>query len=169
MDGFHADNLGRLLRGAPRFVPCTPAGILRLIDAARVPLAGRRAVVIGRSNIVGKPLALLLLQRDATVTICHSRTRGLAEIACQADVLVAAAGRPRLVGPEMVRAGACVVDVGIHRGPDGKLVGDVDFDPVRDKAGWITPVPGGVGPMTVAMLVANTIHATEIALGQAAG
>jgi methylenetetrahydrofolate dehydrogenase (NADP+)/methenyltetrahydrofolate cyclohydrolase len=169
VDGFHADNLGRLLRGAPRFVPCTPAGILRLIDAARVPLAGRRAVVIGRSNIVGKPLALLLLQRDATVTICHSRTAGLAEIASQADVLVAAAGRPRLVGPGMVRAGACVVDVGIHRGADGRLVGDVDFDPVRDKAGWITPVPGGVGPMTVAMLVANTIRATEIALGQAAG
>jgi methylenetetrahydrofolate dehydrogenase (NADP+)/methenyltetrahydrofolate cyclohydrolase len=168
VDGFHADNLGRLLRGAPRFVPCTPAGILRLIDAAQVPLAGRRAVVIGRSNIVGKPLALLLLQRDATVTICHSRTRGLGEIASQADVLVAAAGRPRLVGPEMVQAGACVVDVGIHRGPDGKLVGDVDFAPVRDKAGWITPVPGGVGPMTVAMLVANTIRATEIALGQAA-
>jgi len=168
VDGFHADNLGRLLRGAPRFVPCTPAGILRLIDAANVPLAGRRAVVIGRSNIVGKPLALLLLQRDATVTICHSRTAALAEIASQADVLVAAAGRPRLVGADMVRAGACVVDVGIHRGADGKLVGDVDFAPVRDKAGWITPVPGGVGPMTVAMLVANTIRATEIALGQAA-
>jgi len=168
VDGFHAENLGRLVRGEPRFVPCTPAGILRLIDAAQVPLAGRRAVVIGRSNIVGKPLALLLLQRDATVTICHSRTIDLAEVARGADVLVAAAGKPRLVGASMVREGACVVDVGIHRGADGKLVGDVDFTAVKDKAGWITPVPGGVGPMTVAMLVANTIHAAEIALGQAA-
>jgi methylenetetrahydrofolate dehydrogenase (NADP+)/methenyltetrahydrofolate cyclohydrolase len=168
VDGFHAENLGRLVRGAPRFVPCTPAGILRLIDAAQVRLAGRRAVVIGRSNIVGKPLALLLLQRDATVTICHSRTADLAEVARGADVLVAAAGKPCLVGASMVREGACVVDVGIHRGADGKLVGDVDFAAVKDKAGWITPVPGGVGPMTVAMLVANTIHAAEIALGQAA-
>ena len=167
VDGFHADNLGRLLRGAPRFVPCTPAGIVRLIDAAHVPLAGRRAVVIGRSTIVGKPLALLLLQRDATVTICHSKTADLAEIARGADVLVAAAGKPRLVDAGMVREGACVIDVGIHRSADGKLVGDVDFDSVKDKAGCITPVPGGVGPMTVAMLVANTIRATEIELGQA--
>jgi methylenetetrahydrofolate dehydrogenase (NADP+)/methenyltetrahydrofolate cyclohydrolase len=164
VDGFHADNLGRLLRGTPRFVPGTPAGVLRLIEKAQVPLAGRHAVVIGRSNIVGKPLALLLLQRNATVTICHSRTANLAEVARRADVLVAAAGRPRLVGADMVQPGACVIDVGIHRGADGKLAGDVDFEAVREKAGWITPVPGGVGPMTVAMLVANTILATELAL-----
>jgi methylenetetrahydrofolate dehydrogenase (NADP+)/methenyltetrahydrofolate cyclohydrolase len=166
VDGFHAENLGRLLRGTPRFVPCTPAGVMRLLEHAGVPLAGRHAVVIGRSNIVGKPLALLLLQKDATVTICHSRTRQLAELARGADVLVAAAGKAQLVGSAMVKPGACVVDVGIHRRADGKLVGDVDFDAVKDVAGWITPVPGGVGPMTVAMMVANTIRATELALGQ---
>jgi methylenetetrahydrofolate dehydrogenase (NADP+)/methenyltetrahydrofolate cyclohydrolase len=166
VDGFHAENLGRLVRGAPRFVPCTPAGVMRMLEHAAVPLAGRRAVVIGRSNIVGKPLALLLLQKDATVTICHSRTRQLAELARGADVLVAAAGKAHLVGSAMVKPGACVVDVGIHRRADGKLVGDVDFDAVKDVAGWLTPVPGGVGPMTVAMMVANTIHATELALGQ---
>jgi methylenetetrahydrofolate dehydrogenase (NADP+)/methenyltetrahydrofolate cyclohydrolase len=139
---------------------------MRMLEHAAVPLAGRRAVVIGRSNIVGKPLALLLLQKDATVTICHSRTRQLAELARGADVLVAAAGKAHLVGSAMVKPGACVVDVGIHRRADGKLVGDVDFDAVKDVAGWLTPVPGGVGPMTVAMMVANTIHATELALGQ---
>jgi methylenetetrahydrofolate dehydrogenase (NADP+)/methenyltetrahydrofolate cyclohydrolase len=167
VDGFHADNLGLLLRGRPRFVPCTPAGVMRLLEHAGVPLAGRRAVVIGRSSIVGKPLALLLLQKDATVTICHSRTTHLAVLAREADVLVAAAGAPRLVGAEMVKPGACVVDVGIHRGEDGKLVGDVDAAAVAPVAGWLTPVPGGVGPMTVAMLVANTVRATELALGQA--
>ena len=166
VDGFHADNLGLLLRGRPRFVPCTPAGIMRLLEHAAVPLAGRHAVVIGRSNIVGKPLALLLLQRDATVTICHSRTLHLAALARAADVLVAAAGVARLVGAQMVKPGACVVDVGIHRGADGKLVGDVDAAAVAPIAGWLTPVPGGVGPMTVAMLVANTVRATELALGQ---
>jgi methylenetetrahydrofolate dehydrogenase (NADP+)/methenyltetrahydrofolate cyclohydrolase len=125
-------------------------------------------VVIGRSSIVGKPMALLLLQRDATVTICHSKTADLAEVARRADVLVVAAGKPRLVGADMVRPGACVVDVGIHRGADGRLVGDVDFEAVREQAGWISPVPGGVGPMTVAMLVANTVRAAEMSLGQAA-
>ena len=169
VDGFHAENLGRLVRGAPRFVSCTPAGVMRLIEHENVPLAGRHAVVIGRSNIVGKPLALLLLQKDATVTICHSKTTHLAELARRADVLVAAAGRPRLVGADMVKPGACVIDVGIHRDADGKLSGDVDFAAVKDIAGWITPVPGGVGPMTVAMLVANTIRATELALGQKIG
>ncbi len=164
VDGFHAENLGALLRGAPRYVPCTPAGVLRLLDHAAVPLAGRHAVVIGRSNIVGKPLALLLLQRDATVTICHSRTAGLAELARRADVLVAAAGRPRMIGREMVKPGACVIDVGTSRGADGKLSGDVDFAGVKDVAGWITPVPGGVGPMTVAMLISNTVRATELSL-----
>jgi methylenetetrahydrofolate dehydrogenase (NADP+)/methenyltetrahydrofolate cyclohydrolase len=164
VDGFHTENLGALLRGMPRFVPCTPAGVLRLLDHAGVPLAGRHAVVIGRSNIVGKPLALLLLQRDATVTICHSKTTRLAELARQADVLVAAAGRPRMVGAEMVKPGACVIDVGTSRTADGKLSGDVDFAAASKVAGWITPVPGGVGPMTVAMLVANTVRATELSL-----
>jgi methylenetetrahydrofolate dehydrogenase (NADP+)/methenyltetrahydrofolate cyclohydrolase len=164
VDGFHAENLGLLLRGAPRFVACTPAGVLRLLDHAGVPLAGRHAVVIGRSAIVGKPMALLLLQRDATVTICHSRTTRLAELARQADVLVAAAGRPRMVGAHMVKPGACVIDVGTSRTAEGKLSGDVDFAAVSELAGWITPVPGGVGPMTVAMLVANTVRATELSL-----
>jgi len=168
VDGFHADNLGLLLRGTPRFVPCTPAGILRLLEHAAVPLAGQHAVIIGRSSIVGKPLALLLLQKDATVTICHSKTAHLAALAREADVLVVAAGSPRLVGADMVKAGACVVDVGIHRDAHGKLVGDVDAGAVMPKAGWITPVPGGVGPMTVAMLVANAVRATELALGQTA-
>jgi methylenetetrahydrofolate dehydrogenase (NADP+)/methenyltetrahydrofolate cyclohydrolase len=168
VDGFHACNLGSLVRGSPRFAPCTPAGVMRMLEHAGVPLAGRHAVVIGRSNIVGKPMALLLLQKDATVTICHSKTAHLAELARRADVLVAAAGRPRLVGADMVKPGACVVDVGIHRGEDGRLVGDVDFAAVKDIAGWITPVPGGVGPMTVAMLVANTVRATELSLAEPA-
>jgi len=167
VDGFHALNLGALLQGRPGFVPGTPAGVMRLLEHAGVPLARRRAVIVGRSTIVGKPLALLLLQKDATVTICHSKTLHLAALAREADVLVAAAGVPRLVGAEMVKPGACVVDVGIHRGEDGKLVGDVDAAAVAPVAGWLTPVPGGVGPMTVAMLVANTVRATELALGQA--
>ncbi|MGH8746576.1 MAG: bifunctional methylenetetrahydrofolate dehydrogenase/methenyltetrahydrofolate cyclohydrolase, partial [Burkholderiales bacterium] len=124
----------------------------------RVPLAGRHAVVVGRSNVVGKPLALLLLQKDATVTICHSKTPALAETTRRADVLVAAAGRPGLITADMVKAGACVIDVGTNRLPDGKLAGDVDFDTVREVAGLISPVPGGVGPMTVAMLILNTVH-----------
>jgi methylenetetrahydrofolate dehydrogenase (NADP+)/methenyltetrahydrofolate cyclohydrolase len=168
VDGFHADNLGLLLRGTPRFVPCTPAGIMRLLEQAAVPIAGRHAVVIGRSSIVGKPLALLLLQKDATVTICHSKTRHLAALARAADVLVAAAGKPHLVGAGMVKAGACVVDVGIHRAEGGRLMGDVDAAAVAPSAGWLTPVPGGVGPMTVAMLIANTVRATELAIGQIA-
>ena len=168
VDGFHAENLGRLMRGVPRFVPCTPAGVMHMLDQAGVPIAGRHAVVIGRSNIVGKPLAQLLLQRDATVTICHSKTADLEETTRRADILVAAAGRARLVGAAMIKPGACVIDVGIHRESDGRLVGDVDFAAACGVAGWITPVPGGIGPMTVAMLVANTVHATELALGQAA-
>jgi methylenetetrahydrofolate dehydrogenase (NADP+)/methenyltetrahydrofolate cyclohydrolase len=158
-DGFHPANLGALLSGRPRFVPCTPAGILRLIDHAGVPLAGRRAAVIGRSTIVGKPLALLLLQRDATVTLCHSKTQELETEARRADILVAAVGRPKLVTAAMVKPGACVVDVGINRLADGSLAGDVDFAAVRDVAGWITPVPGGGGPMTIAMLLENCLHA----------
>ncbi len=160
-DGFHPENLGALLDGAPRFLPCTPAGVLRLIEHAGVSLAGRRATVVGRSSIVGKPLSLLLLQRDATVSICHSKTPDLAALTREADVLVVAAGRAKLVGAGMVKPGACVIDVGINRGADGRLVGDVDFDAVREVAGWITPVPGGVGPMTIAMLLENCVKAAQ--------
>ena len=159
VDGFHAANLGALLAGAPRVVPCTPAGVMRLLEHGKVPVAGRRAVVVGRSNIVGKPLALLLLQKDATVTVCHSKTEGLEIVARQADILVAAIGRPKLVGAAMVKPGACVIDVGVNRLADGSLAGDVDFEAVKDTAGWITPVPGGVGPMTIAMLLENCITA----------
>lgn len=164
-DGFHAESLGALLQGRPGFVPGTPAGVMALIEHAAVPLAGRHAVIVGRSTIVGKPAALLLLQKDATVTICHSKTPDLAAVTRQADILVAAAGRAKLVTAGMVKPGACVIDVGINRGADGKLVGDVDFAAVKDVAGWITPVPGGVGPMTVAMLMANTVKAAEQTLG----
>jgi methylenetetrahydrofolate dehydrogenase (NADP+)/methenyltetrahydrofolate cyclohydrolase len=161
VDGFHTESMGALLAGARGFVPCTPAGVMRMLEHAQVPLSGRRAVVIGRSNIVGKPLALLLLQKDATVTICHSRTQDLAAVARQADVLVAAIGRAKLVTAQMVKPGACVIDVGINRLPDGSLAGDVDFAAVKDVAGWITPVPGGVGPMTIAMLLENCVHAAD--------
>jgi len=161
VDGFHAENTGALLAGAPRLVPCTPAGVMRLLEHAGVPVAGQRAVVIGRSNIVGKPLALLLLQKDATVTICHSKTRDLVAVAKQADILVAAIGRAKLVTAAMVKPGACVIDVGVNRLPDGSLAGDVDFSAVRDVAGWITPVPGGVGPMTIAMLLENCLKAAH--------
>ena len=159
VDAFHDANLGALLAGKPGLVPCTPAGVMRLIDHAGVPVAGRRAVVIGRSNIVGKPLALLLLQRDATVTVCHSKTTDLAAVARQADLLVAAIGRAKLVGADMVKPGACVIDVGVNRASDGSLAGDVDFETVKNIAGWITPVPGGVGPMTIAMLLENCLAA----------
>jgi len=159
VDGFHPANLGALLAGTPRVVPGTPLGVMRLLEHAGVALAGRRAVVVGRSTIVGKPLALLLLQKDATVTLCHSKTQGLEEETRRADILVAAVGRPKLLGAGMVKPGACVIDVGVNRLPDGKLAGDVDFDAVKDVAGWITPVPGGVGPMTIAMLLENCLHA----------
>jgi methylenetetrahydrofolate dehydrogenase (NADP+)/methenyltetrahydrofolate cyclohydrolase len=159
VDGFHEANLGALLAGAPRLVPCTPAGVMRLIEHAGIALAGRRAVVIGRSNIVGKPLALLLLQQDATVTICHSKSSDLPRVTAEADILVAAVGRAKLVGGAMVKPGACVIDVGVNRLADGGLAGDVDFDAVKNIAGWITPVPGGVGPMTIAMLLENCLRA----------
>jgi len=159
VDGFHEANLGALLAGAPRLVPCTPAGVMRLLEHAAIPLAGRRAVVIGRSNIVGKPLALLLLQKDATVTICHSKSRDLERVSAEAEILIAAVGRPKLVGPAMVKPGACVIDVGVNRLSDGRLAGDVDFEAVKNIAGWITPVPGGVGPMTIAMLLENCLKA----------
>ncbi len=161
VDGFHAANLGALLAGNPSVVPCTPAGVMRLLEHAGVRLAGRQAVVIGRSSIVGKPLALLLLQRDATVTICHSKTKNIESVTRQADILVAAVGRAKLVGRAMVKPGACVIDVGVNRLADGSLAGDVDFDIVKQVAGWITPVPGGVGPMTIAMLLENCIRAAS--------
>jgi methylenetetrahydrofolate dehydrogenase (NADP+)/methenyltetrahydrofolate cyclohydrolase len=158
VDGFHESNLGALLSGRRGVVPCTPAGVMRLIADAGVALAGRHAVVLGRSNIVGKPVALLLLQKDATVTICHSKTGNLAEVCRAADVLVAAVGRAKLVTAAMVKPGACVIDVGVNRLSDGKLAGDVDFDAVKEVAGAITPVPGGVGPMTIAMLLENCVQ-----------
>jgi len=164
-DGFHAESLGALLQGRPGFVPGTPAGVMALLAHAGVPVAGRHAVIVGRSTIVGKPAALLLLQKDATVTICHSKTPDLAAVTRQADILVAAVGRAKLITAGMVKPGACVIDVGINRGADGKLVGDVDFEAVKNVAGWITPVPGGVGPMTVAMLMVNTVKAAEQTLG----
>lgn len=163
VDGFHAANLGALVAGTAQMVPCTPAGVMRLLQHARVPLAGAHAVVIGRSNIVGKPLALLLLQQDATVTICHSKTRDLENVARSADILVAAVGRAKLVSGAMVKPGACVIDVGVNRASDGSLCGDVDFASASEVAGWITPVPGGVGPMTIAMLLENCVRAARAA------
>ena len=161
VDGFHRENVGALVLNEPGLRPCTPSGVMRLLEAAQIPVKGAHAVIIGRSNIVGKPMAMLLLHAGATVTICHSQTRDLPAITRQADVLVAALGRPRFVTGDFVKPGAVVIDVGINRGADGKLCGDVDFDSVRAVAGAITPVPGGVGPMTVAMLVANAVAAAE--------
>jgi len=162
VDGFHPINVGRLWLGEPGLVPCTPAGILHLIRTTGTPIPGRRAVVVGRSNTVGKPTAALLLREHATVTVCHSRTENLPELCRTADVLVVAVGRPHLVRGEWVKPGAVVIDVGINR-VDGQLVGDVDFEGAREVAGYLTPVPGGVGPMTVAMLLANTVTAAEVA------
>jgi methylenetetrahydrofolate dehydrogenase (NADP+)/methenyltetrahydrofolate cyclohydrolase len=161
VDGLTWASLGALLAGQPSFEPCTPAGVMVLLERAGIALDGRHAVVVGRSAIVGKPMALMLMARGATVTICHSRTRGLADHTLRADVLVAAAGRPRFITREMVKPGAAVIDVGINRLPDGKLAGDVDYAGVSQVAGWLTPVPGGVGPMTVAMVINNTVRAAE--------
>ncbi|MBE5800111.1 MAG: bifunctional methylenetetrahydrofolate dehydrogenase/methenyltetrahydrofolate cyclohydrolase FolD [Clostridiales bacterium] len=158
VDGFHAMNSGRLMNGQPGFVPCTPLGVMKLLESYGIDPTGKHAVVIGRSNIVGKPMAMLLLQANATVTVCHSRTQNLGEITRQADILVAAVGRASFVTADMVKPGAAVIDVGINR-VDGKIVGDVDFDAVGEVAGHITPVPGGVGQMTIAMLLANTLDA----------
>ena len=163
VDGLHPVNAGLLAQGGEGMVPCTPAGVIELLRAAGSELRGARAVVVGRSKLVGKPLAALLLAEDATVTVCHSRTADLAGVCREADVLVAAVGVPKLVNAEMVREGATVIDVGINRDEEG-LVGDVDFDAVREKAGAITPVPGGVGPMTIAMLLANTVKAARLQL-----
>jgi methylenetetrahydrofolate dehydrogenase (NADP+)/methenyltetrahydrofolate cyclohydrolase len=160
-DGFHLRNMGALLAGRPGLVPCTPAGVLALLDHYRIALEGSNAVVVGRSNIVGKPMALMLLARNATVTICTSRTRDLKLHTKLADVLVVATGKARMITADMVKPGACVIDVGINRLPDGKLAGDVDFDGVKSVAGHLTPVPGGVGPMTITMLIGNTVQAAE--------
>lgn len=165
VDGFHASNAGALMTGTPRFRPCTPYGVMKMLEHAGVRLDGAEAVVVGRSNIVGKPQAMMLLEKNATVTICHSRTRDLAAHCRRADVLVAAVGRPRMITADMVKPGAVVIDVGMNRVPDGpdagRLCGDVDYAAVAEIAGAITPVPGGVGPMTRAMLLVNTIEAAE--------
>ena len=161
VDGFHAENVGALAQGNPRFIPCTPYGVMKMFEKGGVDLTGKEAVVVGRSNIVGKPMALLLINAGATVTVCHSRTRDLKFHTGRADILVAAVGKPRMITGDMVKPGAVVIDVGINRLPDGKLCGDVDFDSCKEVASLITPVPGGVGPMTITMLLANTIEAAE--------
>ena len=161
VDGLHPFNVGLLTMGSPRFVPCTPAGVIKMLDDYKIPIEGQRAVIVGRSGLVGRPAALLLMHRHATITVCHSRTRNIAAVCRQADILVVAMGLPRFVTIEMVKEGATVIDVGINRLPDGKLVGDVDFDGVERKAGWISPVPGGVGPMTIAMLLRNTLESAK--------
>ncbi|MGH7884248.1 MAG: bifunctional methylenetetrahydrofolate dehydrogenase/methenyltetrahydrofolate cyclohydrolase FolD [Thermodesulfobacteriota bacterium] len=164
VDGFHPENVGRLVEGNPRFVSCTPFGIIKMLDYYNLEIKGMEAVVIGRSNIVGKPVSLLLLHRHATVTICHSRTRDLKEVAKRADILVAAIGRAKFVTEDMVKDGAVVIDVGINRNDEGKLVGDVDFENVSKKTSYITPVPGGVGPMTITMLLWNTLESAKMGI-----
>jgi methylenetetrahydrofolate dehydrogenase (NADP+)/methenyltetrahydrofolate cyclohydrolase len=164
VDGLLPDNIGRLWQGRPRFVPCTPLGVMRLLAAAEVPLGGARAVVIGRSQLVGRPVAALLLAADATVTICHSHSRDLAARVGEADIVVAAIGRPEAIRGDWIAPGATVIDVGINRLPSGKLVGDVEFEPARRRAAAITPVPGGVGPLTIAMLLHNTVLAAQLQL-----
>ncbi len=161
VDGFHVASAGALMTGQPGFLPCTPYGVMRLLEQVGCNLKGAEAVVIGRSNIVGKPQALLLLQKDATVTICHSRTRQLADHLRRADIIVAAVGQPKMVTGDMIKPGAVVIDVGMNRDSEGRLCGDVDYDSAAPVAGWITPVPGGVGPMTRAMLLVNTVEAAE--------
>ena len=163
VDGFHPANVGRLVTGSPLFVPCTPRGIMELIARTGISLSGKDAVVIGRSNIVGKPMAFLLLAQNATVTMCHSKTRDLPAAARRADVLIAAIGKPRMITADMVKEGAVVIDVGVNRLENGKLAGDVAFDEVAPKTSAITPVPGGVGPMTIAMLMKNTLDAARLA------
>lgn len=166
VDGLHPLNMGKLLKGEdPLFVSCTPQGIIELILSTGTDIKGKEAVVVGRSNIVGKPIALLLLQRHATVTICHSRTRDLGEVVKRADILVAAVGSPRIVHGDMVKKGSIVIDVGTNR-VEGKLVGDVDFEAAKDRAAYVTPVPGGVGPMTIAMLIKNTLIAAKNVSGR---
>ncbi|MDP1983606.1 MAG: bifunctional methylenetetrahydrofolate dehydrogenase/methenyltetrahydrofolate cyclohydrolase FolD [Sulfuritalea sp.] len=165
VDGFHAENVGALMQGNPRFIPCTPYGVMKMLESANVPLKGAEVVIVGRSNIVGKPMAMLLLAKSCTVTICHSQSKDLAFHTRRADILVAAVGRAKMITGDMIKPGATVIDVGINRmtdGPNaGKLCGDVDFDSAKEVAGAITPVPGGVGPMTITMLLANTLEAAE--------
>ncbi len=161
VDGLHTVNAGALMSGAPRFLPCTPYGVMRMLTAVQIPLEGSQAVVIGCSESVGKPMAFVLLEAGATVTLCHRQTRDLALYTRSADLIVAAAGHPKLLTADMVKTGAAVIDVGINRTAEGALCGDVDFDAVKEIAGFITPVPGGVGPMTISMLLVNTIQAAQ--------
>lgn len=161
VDGFHPVNVGKLSFNQDCFVSCTPYGILKMLETYQIPIEGKHAVVIGRSNIVGKPMAKCLLNKNATVTVCHSRTQNLGEITKQADILVVAIGKPKFITADMVKEGATVIDVGINRMEDGKLVGDVDFENIKDKTSYITPVPGGVGPMTIAMLMENVVKAAK--------
>jgi methylenetetrahydrofolate dehydrogenase (NADP+)/methenyltetrahydrofolate cyclohydrolase len=162
VDGFHPYNVGGLVIGSPLFVPCTPRGIMELIARTGIDLKGKEAVVVGRSNIVGKPMALLLLTQHATVTICHSRTKDLPSVTRRADILIAAVGKAHMIKADMVKDGAIVIDVGVNRLENGKLAGDVDFNEVAAKTSYITPVPGGVGPMTIAMLMKNTLDAARM-------
>lgn len=161
VDGFHVSNVGQLMTGQPRFIPCTPYGVMKMLASENVPLRGAEAVIVGASNIVGKPMAMLLLAQGATVTLCNSKTRDLAAQTRRADVLVVATGRPEMIRGDMIKPGAIVIDVGINRQADGRLVGDVAFEEARQVAAAITPVPGGVGPMTIAMLLVNTLEAAE--------
>ncbi|MGE5467080.1 MAG: bifunctional methylenetetrahydrofolate dehydrogenase/methenyltetrahydrofolate cyclohydrolase FolD [Ignavibacteria bacterium] len=165
VDGFHAENVGALMQGNPRFIPCTPYGVMKMLEAENVPLKGAEAVIVGRSNIVGKPMSMLLLAKSCTVTVCHSQSKDLAFHTKRADILVAAVGRAKMITGDMVKPGAVVIDVGINRltsGPnEGKLCGDVDFESAKEVAGVITPVPGGVGPMTITMLLTNTLESAE--------
>ena len=165
VDGFHISNAGLLMTGQPLFRPCTPYGVMKMLESENVTLRGAEAVVVGASNIVGKPMAMLLLAAGATVTICNSKTRDLAAQTRRADILVVATGRPNMIGGNMVKPGAVVIEVGINRLPDGRLTGDVDYDSARQVAAAITPVPGGVGPMTIAMLLVNTLEAAERSAG----
>ena len=165
VDAFHPVNVGNIMIGDYSFLPCTPAGVMELIKSTGVSISGKECVVVGRSNIVGKPMSMLLLHESGTVTICHSRTKDLAECCRKADILVAAVGVPNLIKGDMVKEGAVVIDVGMNRLENGKLCGDVDFEEVKDKAGFITPVPGGVGPMTIAMLMQNTLTSAKIKSG----
>ena len=161
VDGFRAENVGALMQGLPCFIPCTPYGAMKFFEDAGISLKGKEAVVVGRSNIVGKPMAMLLMHAGATVTVCHSQTRDLKGHCLRADILVAAIGKPKMITADMIKPGAVVIDVGINRLPDGKLCGDVDFEAAKEVASYITPVPGGVGPMTITMLLANTLESAE--------
>lgn len=165
VDAFHAVNVGKIMLGEYDFLPCTPAGVMEMLHAYEIPVEGRECVVIGRSNIVGKPMGMMLLHENGTVTICHSRTKNLSEVCRRADILVAAVGIPKFVKADMVKDGAVVIDVGMDRDENGKLCGDVDFENVKEKCSYITPVPGGVGPMTIATLMKNTLKACKLQNG----